>query len=45
MRKTELISGEPLLLDRYLLRYEVTEIHTMVVDADTNTTWQAIPAG
>jgi hypothetical protein len=32
---------EPLLLDHFLPRYDVTEVHAVVVDADTDTTWQA----
>jgi hypothetical protein len=33
---------EPLLLEHYLPRYDVTEVHAVVVNADTDTTWQAI---
>jgi hypothetical protein len=31
-----------MLLDRYLPRYDVTETHAVVVDADTDLTWQAV---
>ena len=31
-----------MLLDRYLPRYDVTEAHAVVVDADTDLTWQAV---
>jgi hypothetical protein len=30
-----------MLLDRYLPQYDVTEAHAVVVDADTDLTWQA----
>ena len=33
--------AEVMLLDRYLPRYDVTETHAVVVDADTDLTWQA----
>jgi hypothetical protein len=32
----------PLLLEHYLPHYDVTEVHAVVVDADPDTTWQAI---
>lgn len=32
----------PLLLDHYPLRYDVTEVHAVVIDADTDTVWQAL---
>jgi hypothetical protein len=35
-------SGSPMLLDLYLPRYDVSEVHAVVVDADTDSTWQAI---
>jgi len=31
-----------MLLDRYLPQYDVTETHAVVVDADTDFTWQAV---
>ncbi len=31
-----------MLLDRYLPQYDVTEAHAVVVDADTDLTWQAV---
>jgi hypothetical protein len=31
-----------MLLDRYLPQYDVTETHAVVVDADTDLTWQAV---
>ena len=34
--------AEAMLLDRHLPRYDVTETHAVVVDADTDGTWQAI---
>ena len=34
--------AEAMLLDRYLPRYDVTEAHAVVVDADTDLTWQAV---
>lgn len=34
-----------MLLDRYLPRYDVTEAHAVVVDADTSLTWQAVRQG
>ena len=38
-------TGEPILLDRYLPRYDTTEVHAVVVDADLDTTWEAIRRG
>lgn len=32
----------PLLLDHYLPRYDVTEVHAVVIDADTDTIWQVL---
>jgi hypothetical protein len=34
--------AEAMLLDRYLPKYDVTEAHAVVVDADTDLTWQAV---
>ena len=34
--------AEAMLLDRYLPQYDVTETHAVVVDADTDLTWQAV---
>lgn len=34
--------AEEMLLDRYLPRYDVTETHAVVVNADTDLTWQAV---
>src|ERR1019366_10211557 len=34
--------AEAMLLDRYLPQYDVTETHAIVVDADTDLTWQAV---
>jgi hypothetical protein len=34
--------ADTMLLDRYLPRYDVTETHAVVVDADTDLTWQAV---
>ena len=31
-----------MLLDRYLPRYDVTETHAVIIDADTDLTWQAV---
>ena len=31
-----------MLLDRYLPQYDVTETHAVIIDADTDLTWQAI---
>jgi hypothetical protein len=38
------VQSEPevMLLDRYLPHYDVTETHAVVVDADTDLTWQAV---
>ncbi|HUY98836.1 MAG TPA: SRPBCC family protein [Thermomicrobiaceae bacterium] len=36
------VQTEPLLLDRYLPHYDVTEVDAVVIDADPETTWQAI---
>ena len=33
---------EAMLLDRYLPQYDVTETHAVVIDADTELTWQAV---
>ena len=33
---------EAMLLDRYLPLYDVTETHAVVIDADTELTWQAV---
>ncbi len=37
--------AEAMLLERCLPRYDVTEAHAVVVDADTNVTWQAARRG
>jgi hypothetical protein len=37
--------AEAMLLDRHLPRYDVTETHAVVVDADTDLTWQAVRRG
>jgi hypothetical protein len=37
--------AEAMLLDRYLPQYDVTETHAIVVDADTDLTWQAARRG
>jgi hypothetical protein len=34
--------AEAMLLDRYLPRYDITETHAVVIDADTELTWQAV---
>jgi len=34
--------AEAMLLDRYLPRYDITEAHAVVIDADTELTWQAV---
>ena len=34
--------AEAMLLDRYLPQYDVTETHAVIVDADTDLTWQAV---
>jgi hypothetical protein len=34
--------AEAMLLDHYLPQYDVTEAHAVVVDADTDRTWQAV---
>jgi hypothetical protein len=34
--------AEAMLLDAYLPSYDVTETHAVVVDADTDLTWQAV---
>jgi hypothetical protein len=34
--------ADTMLLDRYLPRYDVTETHAVIVDADTDLTWQAV---
>ena len=31
-----------MLLDRYLPQYDVTETHAVIIDADTDLTWQAV---
>ena len=31
-----------MLLDRYLPQYDVTETHAVIINADTDLTWQAI---
>ena len=37
--------AETMLLDRFLPQYDVTETHAVVVDADTELTWQAARRG
>ena len=34
--------AEAMLLDRYLPQYDITETHAVVIDADTELTWQAV---
>ena len=34
--------AEAMLLDRYLPQFDVTETHAVVIDADTELTWQAV---
>ena len=34
--------AEAMLLDRYLPQYDVTETHAVIIDADTDLTWQAV---
>lgn len=34
--------AEMMLLDRYLPKYDITEAHAVVVDADMDLTWQAV---
>ena len=34
--------ADAMLLDRYLPRYDVTETHAVIIDADTDLTWQAV---
>jgi hypothetical protein len=36
---------EPMLLDRYLPDYDITEVHAVVVDADIEGVWRAIRRG
>ena len=33
--------AEPMLLDRYLPQYDVTETHAVIVEASTDATWHA----
>ncbi len=33
---------DPMVLDLYLPQYDVTETHAVIVDADTDVTWQSI---
>ncbi len=33
---------DPMVLDLYLPQYDVTETHAVIVDADTDLTWQSI---
>ncbi len=35
-------AAEPMLLDRYLPRYDVTETHAVIVEATTDATWQIL---
>jgi hypothetical protein len=37
--------AETMLLERYLPHYDVTETHAVVIDADTDLTWQAARRG
>ena len=34
--------AEAMLLDRYLPQYDVTETHAVIIDPDTDLTWQAV---
>ena len=34
--------ADVMLLDRYLPQYDVTETHAVIIDADTDLTWQAV---
>ena len=34
--------AEAMLLDRYLPHYDITETHAVVINADTELTWQAV---
>ena len=34
--------ADAMLLDRYLPQYDVTETHAVIIDADTDLTWQAV---
>jgi hypothetical protein len=34
--------AEAMLLDRYLPHYDVSETHAVIIDADTDLTWQAV---
>ena len=37
--------AEPMLLDRYLPQYDVTETHAVIVEATTDATWHALRGG
>ena len=37
--------AEPMLLDRYLPQYDVTETHAVIVEASTDATWHALRGG
>jgi len=45
MNETASVANSPLLLEHYLPRYDVTEVDCMVVNADADTTWQAVRHG
>jgi hypothetical protein len=44
MRQEPLVTSadEPLLLDSYLVEYDVAEVHACIVNGDVKTTWEAI---
>ena len=44
MRHEPLVTSadEPLLLDSYLVEYDVAEVHACIVNGDVKTTWEAI---
>ena len=45
MNETASAATRPLLLEHYLPRYDVTEVDSMVVNVDVDTTWQAVRHG
>ena len=45
MSETASAASRPLLLEQYLPYYDVTEVDAMVVNADADTTWQAVRHG
>ena len=45
MNETASVASRPLLLEHYAPRYDITEVDAVVVNADVDTTWQAIRHG